>query len=617
MNRHSFIVCCAIALLTAPGIVRGQDQPALIKLRLAQNFERNGEWEKAASLYETLFLGSPENVVYFDGLRRGLTQLKQYDKAIDLIKYWMSNKPDNPSLRTELGGVYYLKGDEHAADSIWQRVIVTDPKNAVYYRLVAMQLMEFRLYDRAIQLFLKAREATGNQSLFTHDLATLYTAFQQYDEATREYVSLLDSQPQQLSSIQSYMSMMVTRPEALATAQRVVTEEIGRRKESIPLRQLSAWLSMEAKQYHTALDQYRMIDQLKKAAGAELFGFAQQAAQEKAYEVAAQAFKEVIDRYPSNPNLPLARFGFARAREEAVGAIDTTGRLDSEAVPAWPVSETKQGFGGIIQLYNDIIHDYPRSAFAAQSYLRLGIIKEERLFDLDGAFSAFNSVRTIMPSHPLATEAALNIGKVLTAKNDLAGARREYSKLLAGRKSDIHDHAVVALAELDYYEGRYDSAEAKLKTFTESSESDLANNALQFLFFIQENSKSSGLADFALADLHMRQRKYSESLAEFRECIKRHPQALFNDDATLKTGEILLLMGKPAEALEAFREVAGMPMSIIGDRAQMRLGEVYETRMRDNEKAIKAYEELLVKFPRSLFVEQARNRIRMLRGDVL
>jgi len=617
MKRCLLFVIAAAALSIS--LARAQNEDAVIKLRLAQSFERSGDWERAAAIYEALFLANPQNLVYFEGLRRGYTQLKQYDKAIDLIQYWLSRQSGNPSLLAELGGVYYLKGDEHKADSLWRLVVTTDPKNPGFYRLVASKLMEYRLYDRAIQLFLDARKATGNNEQFTDDLAMMYTAFQQYEDATREYVSMLNARPDQLPSIQARISMMVTHPEALAAARRVVGAEIDRRKEHAPLRRLAAWLSMEAKEYTAALEEYRIIDRLTKASGNELFNFGQMAAQERAFEAAARAFQEVVEQYPTGAKFLFARFGYARAREEVVAAMDTSVSQVTAPVPNWPVSETPQGFGGVLRLYEAIIADYPGSDFATQSYFRLGVIRQERLFDLDGAQAAYEKVRGLQPHHPLASEASFRIGQVLTARNNLAGARGEYLNLLVNRNPDIRQLAVVALAELDYYEAAYDSAESKLQTFTTSNTSDLANDALQFLYFIQENKSANpgALSAFARADLLMKQRKYSEALAQYQSITKQFPDALVLDDATMKTAQLKLLLGKHAEALEVFQAVAIMPLSILSDRAQMRIGEVYETILKNREKAIEAYEQLLSRFPHSLFVDKARMRIRILRGDVL
>ncbi len=616
-NRISWIV--AAFVLTCAGILRGQGQvqDATMKLRLAQSYEQSGDWEKAVPLYESLFQGAPRNLIYFDGLRRGYLQLKLYDKAIDLILYRLSNEK-NPGLLAELGGAYYLKQDERKADSAWRSVINTDPKNPMMYRIVASQLMEFRLYDRAIQVFLEARKATGNRDQFAEDLATLYTAFQQYEEAIREYVAMLELHPDQLSSIQARMSGMVNRPEALKVAQRVVKDEITRRKENVPMRQLSAWLSMEGKNYDAALEEYRIIDRLTKAEGSALFDFARQAAQEQAYATAVRAYKEVLDQYPSSPKRPYARFGYARALEEIVASTDTL-RPGVRGVGEWPVSEAPQEFGGVLRLYEALLQDFPRSEFAAQAFFRLGVVKLEYLFDLDGALTAFMNVRTTHPSHPLAAEASLRIGQVLTAKNNLPQAELEYAKLLGSQNADIVDHALVALAELDYFQGRYDSAETKLQTFSRNNANNLANNALQFLYFIRENKAvdPAALTAFAKADLLMRQRKYSEALVQFEECIKRYPRALLTDDAMMKTAEVQLLLKRPGEALQIFQNVVEMPLSILRDRALFRIGETYEMTLRDKGKAIEAYEQLLAKFPRSLYGNTARTRIRILRGDIL
>jgi outer membrane protein assembly factor BamD (BamD/ComL family) len=49
----------------------------------------------------------------------------------------------------------------------------------------------------------------------------------------------------------------------------------------------------------------------------------------------------------------------------------------------------------------------------------------------------------------------------------------------------------------------------------------------------------------------------------------------------------------------------------------MNTGAVFETGLRDKQKAIAAYEKLLERFPSSLYTNEARKRIRELRGDVL
>ncbi|HIB00372.1 MAG TPA: tetratricopeptide repeat protein [Phycisphaerales bacterium] len=54
---------------------------------------------------------------------------------------------------------------------------------------------------------------------------------------------------------------------------------------------------------------------------------------------------------------------------------------------------------------------------------------------------------------------------------------------------------------------------------------------------------------------------------------------------------------------------------ILGDNALFRLAFMNEMHFKDKEKAMELYQELMVTFPGSLYVVEARKRFRMLRGD--
>jgi len=56
---------------------------------------------------------------------------------------------------------------------------------------------------------------------------------------------------------------------------------------------------------------------------------------------------------------------------------------------------------------------------------------------------------------------------------------------------------------------------------------------------------------------------------------------------------------------------------ILADDAWFRLAELYEYKLGDTEKAKQCYEEIILKYPGSLFVVDARKRYRVLRGDKL
>ncbi len=606
--------------------VRGQQNEATARFRLAQSYEQEGEWERALPLYESLYQSDPRNYVYFDGLRRTYTQLKQYDKALVLVRERLTMQPNDPMLRAMIGTLHYQSGQEAAADSAWNSVVQSDTKNVNLYRVVASQMIENRLYDQAVQLYLRARVETGNGRIFAEELSWLYGSFQQYAQATKELVTMLRGTPAQLPSVQSRLGSFTAREEGIKQALLVVRDEVNKNPKDVSLRTLLAWVYMEKKDFDAALGEYRVIDKQRNANGQELFTFAQRALQERAYKAAATAFREVINEYPARERLPFARLGYARAIEELSAVADTSSALSGE--PAMfetlknsaQVSEIQPSYQGALTLYDAIIKDYAGTEFAAQTYFRVGVIRRTRFFDLDGALEAFDRVRKITQTVGLVFESTMNIGEVLTAKNDLERARAEYQRLMQLSSAELRDRAVFRLAELDYFEAQFDSALTKIQPLASNITTDLANDALQLQYFIQENktSAASALAAFAKADLLIRQNKYSEALRQFKEIIKLYPTALLLDDAVMRTGELHLRLKQVDESLAAFKSVAQeMPASIYRDAAQMRIAEIYETVVRDTVKAIEAYQMVLSKYPNSLHAEEARKRIRLLRGDAI
>jgi outer membrane protein assembly factor BamD (BamD/ComL family) len=402
------------------------------------------------------------------------------------------------------------------------------------------------------------------------------------------------------------LSAIILKPEALRTASETAQSEVNNVPNNIVLRRLYVWFLMEERRYDSALEHYRTIDRLSNANGRELFNFAQQLNQEHASAAAAKAFKEIIDQYDKTDLLPYARFGYARALEELSGQADI---LTSELQPS---------MRDAIQIYESIAVSRDHPDLAAQALFRIGVIKFEILFDLDGALIAFNKIKELPNTANILYDAALKCGEVQIARNDLAGARKEFERTAKLPLSIYQDQAVFKLAELNYFEAQFDTSLFLLKRFNTNLNTDLTNDALQLQYFIQENKSSSqsALREFAKADLQMRQRKFPESLDHFRDIIKQDSTALLVDDALMKIGELHLKLKQPNEAIATFRFIAdSIQLSILKDRAQFRIAEISESVLHQTTQAIEAYQLLLERFPNSLYAEQARKRIRFLRGD--
>jgi tetratricopeptide (TPR) repeat protein len=230
--------CALICFLVAA--VSAQELDSATKLRLAQQLEEAGEWERAAALYQDLYRSMQTNSVVIDGLQRSYAQLKQYDSAIVVVRRWIVREPNNINAMASLGGLYYDSGHEQKADSVWNAIVAVDSRNTNLYRFVASEMMEHRLYDKSIAMYVRGRKASGKEETFAQELGLLYAALQNYPNATREYLRLITVSPNQLGMVQAYISQMLSGPNALASVSRTVADAVNNSVDDLAFRRLYA-----------------------------------------------------------------------------------------------------------------------------------------------------------------------------------------------------------------------------------------------------------------------------------------------------------------------------------------------------------------------------------------
>jgi len=618
-ERISSLTVVLVLFWTATLTAQTADQA--VKFRLAQTYEQAGDFEKAARVYEELLAREPSNFVYFDGLQRMYMQLKRYDKAIILLKDRLSMNPGDVNLLGILGSVYYKAGNEKEAEAFWEKAIAVDPTNQNVYRIIASIELENRLLDKAADVYRRARVACNDPSLFTTDLAQLLAVSMDYAGSTREFVRWLRQNPNQLSYVQGRMASFTGKEEARKVAMEVVRDEI-RRSEETRLYELLGWLALEGKSFSDALEIYKKIDQLSNAQGGALYAFAERVYKEKAFEVAAKAYLELINMPVAGARLPSAQYGYASSLMQLSLLADTLAWIVSQQ--EIPETESQPHYAGALAYFRKIIAEYPRTEFSARSYYQIGTLQFERYFDLDGALNSFGQVERELPGNPMLHYAVgLKIGEILIARGDTARAAARFLQTVDAPDAtpDQQDEAGYRLAELAYFGGDFDSAIDRLSEISFDTKADYANDALQLLSFLQENTLTAkaALTLFARADFLGRQRKLSEAIPIFQQLIQDYPQALLVDDALMKVASLQAKSGRYQDALESYQRLLNSfaETSIALDRAQFNMADIYHHGLKDIPKALAAYEKLLADYPQSVLCTHARKLIRELRGDTL
>jgi TolA-binding protein len=625
----SLLYITLVIMACEPHVAIAQQSDVQIKLQLAQSYERNNDWERAVGIYEELYAKDSTNIVLFENLRRSYMQLKRHEDAIRIIQTQMRIRPNDIGLFANLGVAYARDGNEAKAIEAWNRTIALGQRNFNTYHVIANAAIESRLLERAVDFYLQGRKAMGDPMAFTMEIANLYSAMMNFADATREYIKLLQQSPAQLNIVQSRMSLYTHRPEALREATKVVEQTMRTQSDVTSFYQLYAWLLMEGKQFERAFDTYVELDRRTNAGGRELFNFAERAFKEKAYSTAAKAYQTIVSQYPQFDRISFAKFGYARTTEALLTSTDSAeqgflftqlmrgewGMSTSDPLP----SETQSKLASVIASFNNTAREYPRSEIAAQSLLRVASIQFQHLFDLDAAAATLQQLQkdySFLPHR--AAEATLLLGDVFLTKGDIDEAPRQYQQCL--KFPGTKEKARYRLAETEFFRGKFNEATDALLELTKEPKSDMTNDALSLLVFIQDHSQpsTSALTEFAKANFLVRQRKYPDALLIFQRLEAAYPSSSLLDETLMLSGDLLTAMGKYTEGITAYeRLISQFPESIILDRVIMKIGYIQQKRLNNTTAAIASYQSVLEQFPHSLYANEARKRIRELRGESL
>ncbi len=624
-----------IVPLVITNAIFAQQREVEFKFGLAQSSERNNDWEKAVKLYTELYENDSTNIVLYESLRRCFLQLKRYDDAVHLIQTQLRFRPNDITVMAQLGIVYARAEENEKSLSTWNRAINIDRRNPNTYRVVANAAIESRMLDPAIDFYLRGRSECGDPFLFAADLAYLYAMMMSYADATREYLILIRQSPAQLPFVQSRMASYTNRSDGLSAATIVVENASRANTEIIAIHQLLAWLLMEGKQFEKAFDVYVRIDQWTKAGGREICSFAERALKEKAFPTATTAFKMLIEKYPAFDRLAVAKFGYASTIEESVAPGDSASlQLGSNLIafgrgsdPFGPsevrTNETQSRYGEAIAAYTNVVQEYPGTELAARALYRIATIKVERLFNIDDAITTLRQLeRGYRRFRTTLAHAAILLGDALLVKGDLDDAARQYRSILSSGDvvPQTKEIAQNRVAEVEFFQGNFQEATRLLQELTRNPDSDVANDALSLLIFLEENSTKSGteLKELARAIMFIRQRKLPEALLIVESIQKQYPQSQLADETLMLMADILIAMIRYTDGISAYTLLIDQfPESILLDKAQMKIGHVYQWKLNDKLKAIAVYQSLLEKFPNSMYAKEARKRIRELRGDSL
>ncbi|MCX6147453.1 MAG: tetratricopeptide repeat protein [Candidatus Kapabacteria bacterium] len=573
------------------------------KLQLADSYESNGDYESACRLYKEIFQTNQKNPSVLEGLVRNYKKVNKQAELLLIVKDYAS-KNQTVANSNLLGELYWKVGNSKEANLYWQTAITLSKDDFKSYLLISNTQSQLLLFDKAIATLKEFRTINDSPQSFSDELSKLYIANGNYKDGIIEVFQLLKIN-KNIALAQGRVYAMMTSKEAKDYIFKSLETEAQINDKTLYLQELFAWYLRTMNRLSDALEVYRRIDNLRRANGYDIYQFAEISRKDEQFEIAFKAYEIIIDNGKKNPFFTQALYGFAQSFESkyANGSI----------IPKDRVNE-------IIERYKNVISEEPNSVIALECNYRLAQIYLKQLNDKNTSLVYLNKLIKSPNSNIAVVNAFFLLGEIYFSEGKIEESKNQFKSIInrmGNQFPDKNDLAKYRLAEIDYFLGKIDTAKAQFLEISKNVNSNLANDAMNKIIVIQASRKDSiGINQFSKAEMLKFQRDYTNAINIFKEIKERKQDFELNEFATFELIKTYYDMEKFDESILLIDELLNKyPDTNNGDIALFYKGNCQMKQLK-KELAIETFTLFLNKYPVSIYLQEARNKIRKLRDGI-
>jgi tetratricopeptide (TPR) repeat protein len=589
--------CC---LLLSSLYVHAQTDP-LIR---ARDLVAAQSYEQARPLYDKLYHQNPRDLdVYHEYLNLLLT-LKDYKEAETLVTGQLRMRPQSPLLHIDLGRIYQESGKEKKAREQFDKALDNINGDDILTQQMATAFESLNLDAYALRTYERARDLLHNPFLYSGQLSRLYARTGDMEKAV---YAMLDAAPAQFGGMEeakgAMLELLGNDPEKLRIAQKALLRRINGQPENTWFAELLTWLYTQKDDWEGALIQIQAIDERNRENGGRLVDFARTAGREGQYEVAVKTLDAIIEKGPAAPMYTVAR---AEKLGWQLERISKAPAFSQEEVDA--LSKAYETFFSEFPQYyqTNVLRDRARleALYAGRPEQAISLLRQA--IEKPGARPLFIG------------EAKLQLGDYYVLTGKVWDASLMYSQVdKAFREDMLGEEARYRNARLAYYRGDFSWAQGQLNVLKASTSELIANDALNLSVLITENippdSNLLPLRRFAYADLLLFQNKDQEAAALLDSLSTAFPEHPLHDDILMLHARLAVKKQDYNRALSYLEQIhQKYGKDVLGDDALYQMAGIYEQYLSQPGRARSMYEQLIIDYPGSTYVQSARRQLQAL-----
>jgi tetratricopeptide (TPR) repeat protein len=578
--------------------------------QLAVQFYQSGEFDKALVYYEKLY-SKKQSELYYNYYVDCLIHTKDFKKAEKIIRRQIKNYPYDLIYRVDLGTMFRAAEHEEKAKKEYEQAIkdISPNQNQVFD--LAKSFIALKEYDYAIETYKKGRKLISFYS-FHFELADVYESKKDYAAVANEYLDAVSEDERSLQSVQNVMQDKFNRnsdPKKNEILKNELLRRIQHESDKSVFSELLLWMLIQQKEFDAAFVQAKALDKRKKEEGTRVMALASICQSNEEYDVAMKCYNYVI-------GLGADSYFFQNARIDLLSTMNK--KVTSKG--SW----SQQELTDLEKLYKQTLKDLGKNSTTSKCMQDLAHLEAFYLYNTLEATTLLNEVVEMPQVSPISqAECKLELGDILLLKGDVWEASLLYSQVEKSYKHDpIGQEAKFRNAKVGYYTGDFKWAQAQLNVLKGATSKLIANDAMDLSLRISENmaddTNALPMMMFARAELLSFQNKDEQAITTLDSINKLFPGHALSDDILYKRAKIMIKKGRYEEAISFYQKIVdNYGTDILADDALFDMAVLYEEKLNNKVRAMQLYQDVLTKYPGSIFTTEARKRYRSIRGDAV
>lgn len=568
---------------------------------LAKDFFDKGQFEKAVVAYEELYKQNPNNSTFLNNLVTSYQELKQFDKAENIILE-RQKRTNQVNLLVDLGYNHQLQGNNIKAEEYYKKAFEAIQNNVNQASGVAYTFEQKNLLEKALEVYNYA--SSQNDKLnFEFQKARIYGQLGNLEMMIESYLEYAYKNKNYTPSVQNQFNRFIIEDssDSFTDILRKALLTKAQKTQDIYWNEFLSWFFIQQKQYDRAFAQEKAIYRRSPESFSNIISLSQIAIEEEEYPLAQEIFAFILENTQDlethlfvKTSLMEIKIQTADPKEystikaEIEGLINEFGKnnatLDLQLIQArfigFQLEKPKEAQQILNELLNMNINHFGKAAIKME--LADMLLYEEKF---NQALIYYSQVENELKNHELGHEANLKIAKT------------------------------------SYYKGDFPWALKQLSVLKTSFSQLIANDAIDLYLLINDNASDStytALKKFAKADFLIYKNKKEEALEQFNQILQEHKGEEIEAVTLLRVGQLLEKQGKHQEALQHYDTIIQhFSDGIYLDEALYFSAEIYNKQLSNPEKAKELYEKIIFNHQDSIYFIDSRKEYRVLRGDTV